>query len=110
MAITTDLDLVRLRIGDTDSDAPILFDEEIEAFIAYRKIENEDGDLVTNIPAAAADAAAACAAKFAREFNFAEDNQRFDRAQKYAHYVALEETLRRQAGPVAALPYGVSTT
>lgn len=97
MAISTDLDRVRLLIGDTDTDDPILSDDEVENCIDYRQISTVDGD-ITNVPAAAADAAAAIAAKFAREFNFAEDGQRFDRAQKYAHYVALEQSLRSRAG------------
>jgi hypothetical protein len=98
----TDLDHVRLLVGDTDVDDAILSDDEITAFIEYRQITNSDDEDVTNIPAAAADAAAAIAAKFARQFNFAEDGQRFDRAQKYAHYVGLEQSLRRRAGGVAS--------
>jgi hypothetical protein len=94
-------------IGDTDSDNPLLSDDEVESFIAYRQITNVDDEDVTNIPAAAADAADAIAAKFAREFNFSEDGQRFDRAQKYAHYIGLSAQLRRRAGG-ASIPY--STT
>lgn len=102
MAISTDLDRVRLLIGDTDVDDPILSDDEVTTCIEYRQMDVVDSDTtVANLPAAAADAAAAIAAKFAREFNFAEDGQRFDRAQKYAHYIALEQSLRRRAGGVA---------
>lgn len=108
MPITTDLDRVRLAIGDTDTDAPLLTDDEIESLIDYRQIENTDGDLVANIPAAAADAAGAIAAKFARKFSFAEDGQRFDVAQQFAHYTQLEQTLRRKAGG-ASIPHSTST-
>ena len=109
MAISTDLDRVRLLIGDTDVNDPILSDDEIGSFVDYRQIETEDGD-VANIPAAAADAAAACAAKFARDFNFAEDSQRFDRAQKYAHYVALEQSLRSRSGGSGSYDYAAEST
>lgn len=91
-------------IGDTNADAPLLFDDEVDAFIAYRQSTDEDGEDVTNIPAAAADCAAAIAAKVATEFTFSEDGQRFDRAQKYAHYMELEQSLRARAGGVAAGP------
>lgn len=104
MAISSDRDKIRLLIGDTDTDNPLLFDDEIDVCVAYRQIESETDVYVTNIPAAAADAAAAIAAKFARDFNFAEDGQRFDRAQKYAHYIGLEQSLRNRAGGVAAGP------
>lgn len=101
MTITSDRDKVRLLVGDSDTDDLLLSDDEVDACIAYRKIENTDGDLVTNIPAAAADAAAAIAAKFARNFNFAEDGQRFDVAQRHGQYLALEQSLRARAGGVA---------
>lgn len=102
MASETDRNSVRLMVGDTDVSDQLLADDDVDSFIDSRVIENEDGDEVTNLPAAAADAASAIAAKFAREFNFAEDSQRFDRAQKYAHYVALEQSLRSRAGGVSA--------
>lgn len=108
-ALETDKDRVRLLIGDTNAEDPLLYDEEIETFIAARKVENEDEELVTNLPAAAADAAGAIAAKLARKFNFAEDGQRFDVAQQHSHYLALEEQLRRRAGGTS-VPYGVSTS
>lgn len=104
MSIDTDRDRVRLLVGDTDSTAPLLFDDEVDSFIAGRQVTDEDGEDVTNIPAAAADCAAAIAAKFGREFTFSEDGQRFDRAQKYAHYMGLEQSLRARAGGVAAGP------
>lgn len=108
--ITTDLERVRLLIGDTDETDPLLSDDEVLAAIAYRQIENSDGDFVANIPAAAADAAAAIAAKFARDFSFAEDGQRFDRAQRVGHYLALEASLRRRAGGVSVPTEPTSTT
>ena len=96
-----DVDHVRLLIGDTDVDNALLSDEEIQACLDYRQIENADEEWVANIPAAAADAAVCVAAKFARKFNFAEDGQRFDVAQQHSHYLALGERLRRRAGGIA---------
>lgn len=107
MPISTDRDRVRLLIGDTDAADPLLYDDEIAAHLAYRTYVNSNGGTVVNIPAAAADAAGAIAAKFSRQFNFAEDGQRFDRAQKVGHYLALEERLRRRAGGVS-VPIGGS--
>lgn len=107
MSITTDRDRVRLLIGDTDEADPLIYDDEIQAFCDYRQVEDTDGESVTNIPAAAADAAGAIAAKFARKFSFSEDGQRFDVAQQHGHYLALEATLRRRAGG-STVPYSTS--
>lgn len=109
MTISTDRDKVRLLIGDTDSTDPLLYDDEVDACIAYRQMTDDDGADVTNIPAAAADAAAAIAAKFSRRFNFSEDGQSFDIAQRVSHYLSLEQSLRSRAGGSAA-PYAAETT
>lgn len=95
-------------VGDTNEDDPLLYDDEIDACIARQQVSVDD-DLVTNLPAAAADAAEAIAAKFAREFNFAEDGQRFDRAQKVSHYLALEQRLRNRSGGMS-VPLGGTTS
>ena len=100
MAVTSARDKVRLLVGDTNEDDPLLYDDELDAILAHRQVTVDD-EAVHNIPAAAADAAAAIAAKYSREFNFAEDGQRFDRAQKASHYLALERSLRARAGGVA---------
>lgn len=110
MPISTNLDRVRLLIGDTDATDPLLSDNEVETCVAYRTYESDTLGTVVNLPAAAADAAAAIAAKFGREFNFAEDTQRFDRAQKVSHYLALEESLRRRSGGEAVSVGGTATT
>ena len=102
MALETDIEKVRLLVGDTGGD--LLTDDEIDFAVSCRQITDEDGVDVTNIPAAAADCAAAVAAKFATDFTFSEDGQRFDRAQKYAHYMELEQSLRARAGGVSAGP------
>lgn len=92
----TDLDKVRLLVGDTDSGDPQLSDPEIEALLEARTAEGS-----TNVVAAAADAASAIAAIYAREFDFAEDAQTFDRSQRYEHYYELEKTLRVRAGGIS---------
>jgi hypothetical protein len=94
-------DQVRLAIGDTDSTDPLLSDDEVDSYLAARGQLDTGGGTVYNIPAASADAAGAIAAKYAREFNFGEDGQRFDRAQRVGHYMALEVRLRTQAGGVS---------
>jgi hypothetical protein len=94
-------DQVRLAIGDTDSADPLLSDEEVDNYLADRGVLDTSGGTVYNVPAAAADAAGAIAAKYSREFSFGEDGQRFDRAQRVGHYQALERTLRNRAGGVS---------
>lgn len=101
MPIETDRDRVRLLIGDTNAADPLLADDEIANFVAYNKVENEEEELVTNVFAAAADAASAIAAKFARDFNFGEDTQTFQVAMRHSQYLALSDELRRKAGVVS---------
>lgn len=100
----TNRDRVRLAIGDTDPDDPLLSDAEVDDVLDQRYIVDTTAGTTYNIPAAAADCAGAIAAKYAREFNFAEDGQNFQRAQRVGHYQALERTLRaRQGGASIAL-------
>jgi hypothetical protein len=103
MPLTTDRDKVRLLIGDTDEADPLLYDDEIDACLAQRSLVTTGGTTY-NVVAAAADAAGAVAAKFARQFNFGEDGQRFDRAQRVGHYLALERSLRVRQGGVSVTP------
>jgi hypothetical protein len=91
-------DKVRLEVGDTDSTDPLLYDDEIDALLTNRSVVTSTGGTVFNVPAAAADAAGAIAAKYARQFDFASDGQNFQRAQRVGHYQALEQTLRKRAG------------
>lgn len=94
----SDLDDVRLLIGDTEPTDLLLEDAEITTLLAERTSTAEDGTTYVNVPAAAADAAGAIAAKFARHFSFAEDGQQFSVAQRVGHYLALETKLRARAG------------
>jgi hypothetical protein len=97
----SDRDRVRLAIGDTDSTDPLLTDDEVDDFLSQRYVVDTTAGTVYNTVAAAADAAGAIAAKYARDFNFAEDGQRFDRAQRVGHYQALERHLRNRQGGVS---------
>lgn len=105
-------DKVRLLVGDTDTGDQILSDSEINDFIAIRSTVDATtgGTTAVNIPAAGADAAGAIAAKYARHFNFAEDNQRFDRAQRVSHYLALAKELRRRSGGYSVPMHGTTST
>lgn len=95
-------DRVRLHIGDTDSSDPILTDDEVDDFLAQRYVvDATTGGTTYNVVAAAADCAGAIAAKYARDFNFAEDGQRFDRAQRVGHYMSLERSLRARQGGIS---------
>lgn len=93
MPLTEDRDIVRLKIGDTDEDDPLLYDDEIDAFLTLHTV-----DSVVSVTAAAADAASAIAAKFARGYNFSTDGQSFNRSERVAHYQALAKELRVMGG------------
>lgn len=105
MTIATDRDRVRLMIGDTDEADKLLYDDEIAHFLETRTFTADDGTETVNLPAAAADSAAAIAAKFARRFSFAEDGQRFEVAQRVSHYLQLEAKLRSRAGGEAVAAF-----
>jgi hypothetical protein len=81
---SSELDLVRLEIGDTDMSAPHLGDPEIEHFIA----------LEPNAYFAAARAAEAIAAKFAACVDESGGGISRSNAQVYEHYMALAGQLR----------------
>lgn len=102
MTISTDKDRVRLLIGDTDATQPLLYDDEVENFLAARSVlDSSGGTLSVNVTAAAADCAGAIAARYARQFNFSEDGQSFQLAQRVGQYQALERTLRNRAGGIS---------
>lgn len=89
MAIGNDKDRVRLKIGDTNEADPLLSDEEIEIYVEAWE---------PNVDLAAAEAAEAIANKFARDYNFAEDGQTFNRRERYEHYADLAQRLRLRGG------------
>lgn len=85
--LDTDLEKVRLLIGDTDSTAALFQDAEITHFLTVRS---------SNLYLAAADACEAAAAKFARAFDFATDGQSFERSKMHDAFLAMAEAFRRR--------------
>lgn len=101
-------DAVRHLIGDTDEDAFQLDNTEIEFHLDQRKL-TVNGTTTYNLVAAAADAAGALAAKYACDYDFAEDDQTFSRSQRVRHFQALERRLRDRAGG-ASVPLRIAGT
>ena len=88
--------LVRLLIGDTRSDDPILTDSEIETVLGLQPI-------ITYAAAACADI---IAARFARDVDMAIGETKISLSQKMKAYQKLAERLRESAGD---LPGGDGT-
>jgi hypothetical protein len=86
-AITTDLQKVRIELGDTDATDQLLQDEEINYFL---------GDTSTVLMAAAR-AADAIARKFARDFNWEADGQRVAKGDRAKEYRTLAQDLRKRS-------------
>jgi hypothetical protein len=105
----TDLDTIRLLVGDTETGDAILEDADYNDFIARQQLQTSGGT-VTNINAAAADAAGAIAAKFARDYDFSEDGQSFSRSQRIGHFMNLERELRNRSGGVMVPIAGTALT
>jgi hypothetical protein len=105
----TDLDTIRLLVGDTETGDAILEDADYNDFIARQQLQTSGGT-VTNINAAAADAAGAIAAKFARDYDFSEDGQSFSRSQRIGQYMTLERELRNRSGGVIVSVAGSALT
>jgi hypothetical protein len=105
----TDLDTIRLLVGDTETGDAILEDADYNDFIARQQLQTSGGT-VTNINAAAADAAGAIAAKFARDYDFSEDGQSFSRSQRIGQYMNLERELRNRSGGVIVSVAGSALT
>jgi hypothetical protein len=103
VTLSTDRDKVRLLIGDTDETDPLLYDDEVDALLAQRVHVVTTGGTIYNLPAAAADACGAIAAKFARDFDFAEDGQNFSReAGRFVHADDAWRYRLHNLGPRAA--------
>lgn len=99
----SNVDTVRLLIGDADASDEVLSDADITTFLDSRSLVDSTGATTSvNTVAAAADCAGAVAAKYARNFDFQEDGQAFNVSQKVGHYTALEQTLRKRQGGYAA--------
>lgn len=87
-ALDVPLNAVRLLIGDTDSAAPQLQDEEIQTFI----------DTTDSSAAAAALAARALAAKYSRSVDKWVGDLKILASQRHRHYLLLVEKLESQGG------------
>lgn len=88
--------LVRMLIGDTRSEAPILTDSEIAVVLSLQPV-------ITYAAAACADI---IAARFARDVNMSIGETSIDLSQKIKAYQALADRLRQHAGD---LPGGDGT-
>lgn len=89
----SDLDRVRLRIGDTDMSDPLLSDAEIQSCLA---------DWPNNVDLAAANAAEAIAAQYSRGFNFTTERQVFNRSERVNHYTQLAANLRKRGSALTS--------
>lgn len=95
MAITSSRDKLRLQIGDTDADSYLLTDDELDYFLSER---------ADNVLLAAADVCESLARRFARQFDFESDNQKFARSQMSKQYAAMAVDLRSRASGVTSVP------
>lgn len=92
------LDAVRLHLGDTNENAPLLKDEEILYFLECNR----------GVLGAAAAAAEAVAAMFARQVDETTGDIKRSCAQRQRHFRLLADKLRKQAeNPtnLAPIPY-----
>lgn len=96
-AITDPSDLVRLEIGDTDTDNALFTDDEIAVYVTNRQQVTTAGT-VTNITLAAADLCDVLSTRFARGFKFATDGQSFDPGERSAFYASRAKDLRARSG------------
>lgn len=81
-------DAVRFLVGDTDSDDPLISDEEIAFFLS---------EFPQSAYHAAAEVADSIAAKFAREVSHSGDGLSYSAEQLQSNYADLAARLRRQA-------------
>ena len=86
-SLTSDLDKVRLRIGDTDSEEVLLSNETITALLTIRN----------DVILASIDCVEAILGKFAREIDRQALGLGGPRSQKTTHYQALLKELRAEA-------------
>lgn len=94
-AITTTRDKIRLELGDTDPNAVLFYDEELDVWLNARGA----GSYLL----AAADAADAAARKFARAYDFETDGQSFKRSQMSKAFRDLAAELRSRAGGISTV-------
>lgn len=93
-AITTARDKVRTAIGDTDPSAPLVYDEELDVYLA---------DYSSNVLKTSAAVCDMLAVKFARYYDFDTDGQSFKRSQMSKAYAELAKVLKNRATGLATL-------
>jgi hypothetical protein len=92
--LNSDLEKVRLQIGDTTSTDPLFTDEEINVYLDQR---------AGNVLQTAADLCDVLAVRFSREYDFETDQQSFKRSQRVKSYQSLAKTLRSRAGGISTV-------
>lgn len=97
MAVLEGRDRVRLEIGDTDTDAPLFTDDEIDTVLAERA---EDVFLT------AADLCDILATRFAADFDFKWKDGEFKKGSRSASYAARAVALRTRSagGGITSVP------
>lgn len=104
MSVDTNLEKLRLAIGDTDvssSGANAIFkDAELNYFLS------EEANDITN---AALRACYAAMARFARAYDFETDGQKFWRSQMYEAFSDLAEKLEAQGATLSSATSTVTT-
>lgn len=104
MSVDTNLEKLRLAIGDTDvsdSGANAIFkDAELNYFLS------EESNDITN---AALRACYAAMARFARAYDFETDGQKFARSQMYQAFSDLAEKLEAQGATLSSATSTITT-
>ena len=94
-AITTDIERIRLELGDTIEAEALYTDEELQVFL------DREGDVI----GAATAACGALVRRFARAYDFETDGQRFSRSQMHKQFLAtLSELTSRADRTVTTTP------
>lgn len=91
---SSDLSLLRVKVGDVDEDRQLFDDAEMNVFLT-----EEDG--VTLAAAAACDS---LATRFARDYDFTADGASFKRSAVSAMYARRARVLRRQGQGTTSSP------
>jgi hypothetical protein len=87
-SIATDKDIVRLKVGDTDTNDQLLSDETIDALLAIRP----------DVVLCAIDACRAILAKLARDIDRSAAGMSGSRSQKTQHYKDILSSLVKESG------------
>ena len=105
----------KLELLVLSSEEPALSSAQVNDLVAAARrpdaedrVHGEDGwEETWDLDAAAAEGWTRKAALAANRFNFAEDGQRFDRAQTYAHCISQAERYARRS--MGSIPVGSSS-